>query len=119
MNNKQLGDEWEKGACDILKERGYWVHFIEPNKAGAQPFDIIAVKNGKAIAIDCKTLAESKKYFSLDRLEENQKYAFNRWLDCGNGEPLIWIKQGDSKRFVEYTYLLKQAKVLFNSLKEI
>ena len=50
MNNKIIGTAFEKEMCELLANRGYWVHFITPDNRGAQPFDIIAVKDGKAFA---------------------------------------------------------------------
>ena len=95
MNNKKIGTEFEKYVCKILKYMGYWVHFIAPDSRGAQPFDIIAVKNGMAVAIECKTLDAKQKYFSIDRIEENQRMAFERWIACGNLEPTIAVLHGD------------------------
>lgn len=90
MNNKKLGSNWEKEACSILASKGYWVHFISPDSTGAQPFDIIAVKDDSAVAIDCKTA--KKRWFGIERLEDNQIFAFNKWLKCGNNTPQIFVK---------------------------
>lgn len=111
MNNKRLGTEFEQEICTLLQKHGYWVHFITPDARGAQPFDIIAVKNKRAYAIECKTLSMSKRYFSIDRLEDNQKLAFTRWMMCENGEPIIVIKQGNNIVSVEYFELLDSNKV--------
>ena len=92
MNNKRLGTQWEREFCAILNGEGFWVHFLSPDSTGAQPFDVIAVRNGKPYAIDCKTLASNVKVFGKDRLEFNQQYAFKKWIECGNGEPYIAIK---------------------------
>lgn len=90
MNNKKLGTEFEKQMCRYLAKAGYWVHFIQPDSRGAQPFDIIAVKNNEAYAIDCKT--NSEPIFRMDRLEDNQVLAFARWEMCGNNVPLIAVR---------------------------
>lgn len=90
MNNKQLGTEFENEFCELLAKKGYWVHFITPDRRGAQPFDIIAAKNNRAYAFDCKTNAG--KWFNLSRLEDNQVMAFEKWLECKNGTPYIAIK---------------------------
>lgn len=104
-NNKKLGTAFEKRVCQELKERGWWVHFFAPDRTGAQPFDIIAVKGGNAIAVDAKT--SSTHRFSIDRLEENQKLAFDRWLGCGNlmpqiaveyEEKIVWLTYGELKK---------------------
>lgn len=110
MNNKQLGMQFEKEVCLYLSNDGYWVHFITPDKRGSQPFDIIAVKNGKPIAIDCKTSASH--IFPLSRLEDNQIYAFEKWMKCGNGVPLVYIKYENKLYVVRYTDLKEKGKVL-------
>lgn len=89
-NNKKLGTDFEQEAVELLAKLGYWVHFIVPDTRGAQPFDIIAVKNGIPYAIDCKTCVA--KSFNISRLEENQVLSFGKWLKCGNTEPLILVK---------------------------
>ena len=100
MHNKILGNEFEQEICSLLCFRKFWAHFIVPDKTGAQPFDIIAVKQEKAYAIDCKTCAFNK--FTIGRLEENQKNAFDRWLYCGNIMPLIAVKHKDKILWIEY-----------------
>lgn len=107
MNNKRLGNSFEVDVCKLLANAGYWVHFIVPDARGAQPFDIIAVKDKIAYAIECKTLTISQRYFSINRLEENQKMAFDLWMQRGNTEPIIAIKYGDNKiLFARYLDLI-------------
>lgn len=103
MNNKRLGTAFERELCTILTEHGFWVHFITPSMAGAQPFDIVAVKNNVPIAIDCKTSA--RPIFPISRLEDNQVFAFERWLDCGNEYAVLAVKYQDVIYFVDYEFL--------------
>lgn len=91
--------------CKILAQNGYWVHFIVPDSRGAQPFDIIAVKDGKALAIDCKTCVADS--FNISRLEDNQIMAFERWIKCGNDDPEIAIKHDNNVYLIKYSYLKK------------
>lgn len=114
MNNKQLGTAWEKEVCEILHKQGYWVHFITPDSRGAQPFDIIAVKDGKAKAIDCKTSV--KAIFSISRLEDNQIYAFEKWISCGNDMPEVWVKYKNKCYVLSYNDLKKYCKVNLNDV---
>ena len=86
-NNKQIGAEFEREMCQYLKRKGYWVHFLFPDATGAQPFDIIAVKDGISVVMDCKTAV--KPIFPISRLEDNQRMAFEFWLKCGNNMPYI------------------------------
>lgn len=115
MNNKVLGTAFEKELCQLLQDKGMWVHFIEPNKAGAQPFDIIAVANNVPIAIDCKTSVRG--VFPYSRLEDNQKFAFEKWLDCGNEYAVIAVKYTDKVKlenkiyFIDYELLKEEEKL--------
>ena len=53
MNNKKHGTDFEKRVVAKLAKAGdVWVHFLSPDERGAQPFDIIAVKDGVACAIE-------------------------------------------------------------------
>lgn len=103
MNNKKLGNEFEQEMVNRFAKAGYWVHFLSPDKRGAQPFDIIAARKGQVVVGDCKTSA--KKSFSIDRLEDNQILAFDRWMSCGNGAPYIFVKYNGIVYFIPYTVL--------------
>lgn len=103
MNNKKLGTAFENRMCSLLQSEGWWVHFIEPKQSGAQPFDIVAVKNGRAIAIDCKTCASNK--LPLSRLEDNQIYAFEKWIRCGNEMPYVAVEHKSDVYMIPYNYL--------------
>lgn len=75
QSNKQLGTWFEQYVCTMLAHRGWWAHFITPSRIGSQPFDIIAMKGDKVLALDCKTC--STPNFSLSRVEDNQMFAFD------------------------------------------
>ena len=109
MNNKRLGTEFERELCEILTGLGWWTHFITPNAAGAQPFDIVAVKDNCAIAIDCKTSARPS--FPITRLEDNQRFAFDKWLRCGNVYALLAVKYEGKIYFIDYEILLDEQTV--------
>lgn len=113
MNNKELGTQFEKETCELLARYGWWVHFLSPNEAGAQPFDVIAVRHGKALAIDCKT--SKSKIFAMNRLEMNQQLAFERWIRCGNLTPLVFVKYNENIHIVNYQTLYKYGKVDLDS----
>lgn len=91
MNNKVLGNSFEKEYAKILRERGYWVTFLTPKKnIGSQPCDLIAIKDDKPILIDCKTC--KTHLFPINRIEENQRQAFKRYSKCGNTKFILAIK---------------------------
>lgn len=103
MTNKRIGDQFEIETLERLACNGYWVHFITPDIRGAQPFDIIAVKDGIAHAVDCKTCVASS--FNISRLEENQIMAFEKWLKCGNSMPIVTVKHDDKVYDIPYNDL--------------
>lgn len=114
MNNKELGTKFENEVVKYLSDIGYWVHFISPDKRGAQPFDIIAVGNEHAYAIDCKTCKD--KYFRMDRLEDNQVMAFEKWLKCGNSNPRIAVCHNNKMIFIDYVELKEKGKINLEEL---
>lgn len=109
MNNKKRGTEFEKAFCKLLSDDGYWVHFMTPDNRGAQPFDIIAVKDGDAFAIDCKTCV--KPYIEISRLEDNQILAFEKWRACGNNHPLVAVFHEEKVYVVDYVDLKQKGKI--------
>lgn len=91
MNNKRLGNAFEKEMAEKLKENGWWVTFLTPKQnVGSQPADLIAVKDNRAMLIDCKTC--SSHLFPISRIEENQRQAFKRFRKCGNTNFILAIK---------------------------
>lgn len=109
MNNKKLGTAFEVELCKAFAEEGYWVHFLAPDARGAQPFDVIAVRDGNAIAIDCKTCVADT--FNISRLEDNQIMAFERWIRCGNSTPLIAVKHKGRVSFIDYLELKEKKSI--------
>lgn len=91
MNNKRLGNSFEKEYEEILKSKGYWVTFLTPKAhVGSQPADLIAVKNDEAMLVDCKTCGT--RFFPIARIEANQRQAFKRFYRCGNRKFILAIK---------------------------
>lgn len=114
--NKRIGTDFERRVCGILSEHGYWVHFIAPDARGAQPFDIVAVKSGKAFAMDCKTCVADR--ITIRRLEDNQVMAFEKWINCGNDEPLIIVEHKGEMFEIQYSKLKKERSVKISESKK-
>ncbi len=68
-NNKKSGTEFENEFRRILKQNGFWSHKLVENENGA-PFDVIAVKNERVYAFDCKDCSSDR--FPFKRVEDNQ-----------------------------------------------
>ena len=118
IDNKKLGTAFERRMCRVLSNLGFWVHFITPDARGAQPFDIIAVKDQRAVAIECKTIAKGKRAFPYDRLEDNQKCAFEFWVKCGNIMPIIAVEQEGRIYGVTYSRLKEEKSVKLEEMSE-
>lgn len=103
ISNKKIGSEFEREFCDLLKQMGYWVHFINPDRTGSQPFDVIACRNNKAYAFDCKTC--EAPVFNISRLEDNQIMAFDKWIKCHNDYAFIAVKHKGLVMLIDYTEL--------------
>lgn len=97
MTNKKLGNDFESEFCEMLASEGFWVHNMAQNAAG-QPADVIAVKDKKALLIDCKVC--TRKGFALSRIEENQDLSMELWRECGNGEGWFAIKTNEGVIFM-------------------
>lgn len=108
-NNKTIGTEFEDEFCKLLKNCGYWVHFMHPSASGSQPCDIVAAKDGEAYLFDCKTCKDN--VFRIDRLEDNQIFAFYVFAKAGNYKSYIAIKHNDKVYLVSSWQLLSFGKV--------
>ena len=102
MNNKKLGNDFEQELCEILEDHGFWAHNFANRKNG-QPADIIAAKGRLAFLIDAKVCTYD--VFRLSRMEENQRYAMDRWIDCENGSPYFALKTTNCVYMVTYDML--------------
>ena len=91
MNNKIIGNSFEREYAEMLSKRGYWVTFLTPKQnIGSQPCDLIAIKDDKPILVDCKTC--NTHLFPISRIEENQRQAYKRYIKCGNAKFILAIK---------------------------
>lgn len=91
MNNKTIGNSFEIEYAGILSKNGFWVAYMTPKKnIGSQPCDLIAIKNDISFLVDCKTC--KTHLFSLNRVEENQRQAFKKYIKCGNTKYILAIK---------------------------
>ena len=100
MNNKRLGNGFEREFADTLSQIGYWVHLLNQNQSG-QPADVIAVKNKVAYLIDCK-VCSTDKGFDLRRVEDNQELAMEMWEECGNGQGWFALKVNEDVFMLPY-----------------
>jgi len=104
-NNRKNGTRFERRLAKLISDHGYWVHIMAQSVAG-QPFDVIAVKNQTAYAIDCKVCAND--VFKLTRIEPNQASAMTLWNECGNGSGWIALELSDRSIYMlSYVQLME------------
>lgn len=84
MNNKRIGNEFEKDTAEFFRRQNYWVYRI-PDKINGQPFDIIAAGHGTVYVIDCKVCCND--VFDKNRIEENQISSMKMFLKAN---PDFW-----------------------------
>ena len=97
MNNKTLGNTFERELAEYLAERGFWAHVMAAKAAG-QPADVIAVRHGRAHLIDAKECTNDT--FPLSRVEANQHTAMTLWEECENGTPWFAMRLSDGEVFM-------------------
>ena len=76
MGKEQLevGNATEELVANFIFSYKYCVYPF-PKKNGAQPFDMIAAKEGKVIGIDAKHVEAPKKSFPFCDIQSNQELA--------------------------------------------
>lgn len=101
MNNKVLGNNFEKEMAQKLKDYGYWVLLVTPKSyTNSQPMDIVAAKNNTMFCFECKTLHSKNKKFNLNRLEENQRLSWKILQKTGNQNYFLAVKWNDSEIYI-------------------
>lgn len=115
MSNRKTGSMFEQHFCQILADNGFWAHNLAQNSIG-QPFDVIAVKDEKAYAVDCKVCENDT--FDLRRIEENQRCAMYLWEDCGNGYGWFALKLSDDRIYMFTIETLTRFSAVKNRLNK-
>ena len=97
MNNKTLGNTFERELAEYLAAHGFWAH-VMASKAAGQPSDVMAARRGRAYLIDAKECTNNK--FPLSRVESNQHTAMTLWEECENGTPWFAMRLADGDVFM-------------------
>lgn len=85
MNNKRIGNSFEKEYAEMLKVKGFWAMLVTPKKyIQSQPMDIVAAKDNKIYCFECKTLHSKNNRFNIGRIEFNQRLSWERLKETGN-----------------------------------
>ncbi len=112
MNNKKIGEDFEKELLEILKVNGFWATKLKEKETGG-PFDIVATKNNKFISIEAKNI-NKKTIFTKERIEPNQISAYKRLLEVNSSSYSFFAFKTEFG-----TFLLHSEKVICNDKKSI
>lgn len=82
MNNKAIGNMYEKCFLSMLETYDYWAHLFAGDVSRQQPVDIIALKNNVAWLIDVKHCKENTFYFK--NIQPNQLTCMELAREKGN-----------------------------------
>ncbi|WP_317366361.1 Holliday junction resolvase RecU [uncultured Tyzzerella sp.] len=107
MNNKLIGNDFEKEFALYLQDKGMFVYNL-PNKYTGQPFDIIAVKEYIFFAFECKHCKGN--VFSLSRVEDNQMQALRKLEKAKSNNYFFVFKFNDEIKFCEASYIKDKLK---------
>ena len=115
MSNKKSGTDFEREFCQLTKDYGFWSHMLNANMDG-QPADVIICKNNTPVLVDCKDCKSS--YFRLDRIEENQELAMERWIKKGNDAAFFAVRMDENVWMIPFTFLKKIKDAGFSNISE-
>lgn len=93
MNNKGKGIRFEREVKEFLKERDF---FVVRSAASLFP-DLIAVKNGKVYAVECKVNGQISKNERFDLRELYDKFAIVPLIAYKDCERRISFEDLDNK----------------------
>lgn len=99
------GKKFEEELCNFFANRHYYVVYNNKGISGSQPFDILIIRDNVCFAIECKNLENKNGIFNIDRIEENQLLAYNRFLECRNHNFILAILWNNNVYFVNFDLL--------------
>lgn len=108
-NNKKIGKKSEQELAQQFHDKGWWVHLLQPDDFGNQPFDLIAVKNNLAWMLDVKNV-EGSELMGFGRIEPNQRGAFDILTKTGSYQCGFALKFDDGFYFFSYLDFLNLEK---------
>lgn len=110
LQQYKIGKSWEQEIMENYSKQGYCTFKLSTDIAGTV-FDIIAIRNNKAICIEAKHTKNTKLYFENSGLR-HKRDELDNFRTKGNNEILIFIK---SDILGQYCITWDSARLLFKS----
>lgn len=98
----ELGKSFEEDLCWYYFSKGYFVEYHEKGVTGSQSCDITIIKDDIATMVECKNLEAKNGVFNLSRVEENQKLAYARYIECGNTNFILAVLWDNKVYFIDF-----------------
>jgi Holliday junction resolvase len=126
MNHKAKGTNAERELVKLFNEAGWSCVRIAGSGCSKYPSpDLLAGNAIRRLAIECKTIAETKKYFSAEDLEQlrtfAKKFGAESWIGIKfSGEPWYFLMLEDlEKTATQWVISLELAKRRGLSIEEL
>lgn len=84
------GKSWEQEVIDYYSHKNYFVYKIPTENAGTV-FDIIAIRKGASLMIECKHIEGDKLYFKGSGLQK-KKDEINHFVDVTGNNLYLYVK---------------------------
>lgn len=123
MNCKQLknGNRDENIVINLFKNHKYWAHNFAKDSSGAQPVDVIAIKENCNWLVDVKNVRKEDVSFPFSRIEPNQKTCMDfarNWARIKNLGFVICFERSNLKPlFLSYDKYLEMSEKGLKSVK--
>lgn len=98
MSKYKDDKEFENLVTEILGEHGFWASKFPPDDDGTQPCDIIAINHKGKHLIDAKLCSQPR--FKFERMEDNQLFSIDAFIERAGGEGWFAIGYPDEKIYM-------------------
>ena len=102
------GKGWEEQILDYYHKKGYFTYKI-PTLNGGTVFDIIAIRKGAALCIECKHITGSKLYYESSGLKKKTDEIENFITTTGNN---LYIYVKSDKDGIYWTTWARSGELL-------
>lgn len=93
----RVGKSWEDEVLEYYNDKGYSTFKVSTDLEGTV-FDIIALKNNRAVCIECKHTTTEKLYYKASGLE-HKRDDLDNFYTKGNGV-IIFVKSDKTGTFI-------------------
>lgn len=97
LKQYKVGKSWEEQVMDYYMSYGYSTIKL-PTEIDGTVFDVIAIKENKAICIECKHTTTDKLYYKTSGLE-HKRDELDNFISNGN-TIIIYIKSDKTGTFI-------------------